>query len=167
MECLPWPKSINYALAFLKVPNPTVSFATFEITPGILCSVSCSPIQEWQRYYEARPREDHEDGQGIATLVKAESAGLIQLWEVNLTALFSYLMEYSKDAKELDSSLSTGWQDKRQQTLVWMWDTSIRQMEIISTVRGWSNMDTCCPLIQQKLHFWRQLKLDKVLRNLP
>lgn len=76
MECFPWPKSINYTLAFLKVPNPTVSSGTFEITPGVFCSVLCSPIQERHCSSEVRPREDHENGQGLARLVKAESAGL-------------------------------------------------------------------------------------------
>lgn len=46
MEFFAWPKNINYVLAFLKVLNPTVPSGTFEITPGALCSVLCSPIQE-------------------------------------------------------------------------------------------------------------------------
>lgn len=78
MECFPWPKSINYASAFLKVPNPIVPSGTFEITPGVSRSDLCSPIQECHCYSKARPRGDHKDGQGLARSVKAESAGPIQ-----------------------------------------------------------------------------------------
>lgn len=166
MECFPWPKNINYVLAFLKVPNLTVQSGTFEITPGALCSVSCSPIQEWHCYSEARPKEDHEGGQGLARFVNAESAGLIQPWEENLIALFSHLTEYSKDARELDSSLSTGWQDKRQQTLLCgKFQLDKWKIHCEGVIKHWYMLsrDIAETPLLETLEIW----LDKVLRNLP